>query len=461
MKANKYILSLLMACTLATSCENMLDIDPPPDSMTSDQMYSSAETIEVAANGLYTHNFLNNFTFFQVIELNLGLTSDELRSRNRNAGEYEEANYGPLSGWFSNHWRFPYQSIFQANDFIDHVEGTDLLDEKKRDAFLGQARYFRAYAYFMLVNAFGDVPLVLSTEVNESSRLPKSPKAEIDKLIIEDLEKAEQELKGWESPKTRVTCEAIQALLSRVYLYNEQWEKAKNKANELIHAVHGGTGSKFQLEDVNRVFKSSSKESILHINMEGYVGPGTYVGYTRIGQLMIDGWYYASQGLVNELQKDPNDLRNTWIKPHKSSNKIYCFYKYKNRNTPKSPADHEFLVLLRLAEQYLIRAEANVHLGKLDAALNDINIIRDRAGVEPIESGKTADELLLIIENERRKEFFGECGHRWYDLNRTHRADAVYGATDYKKGWKSYKAVLPIPDDEIARNPALTQNEGY
>ena len=446
---------------MATSCDSLLDIDPPSDSMTEDKMYSSVETIKVAANGLYTHNFLNNFTYFQVIELNLGLCSDELRSRNSNVAEYEDGSFDQFSGWFSNQWRFPYQSIYQANDFINHVEATDFLDENTKNGFLGQARYFRAYAYFMLVNAFGDVPLILSTDVNEAAHQTNVPASEINKFIIEDLEKAEKELKDFEGPTTRITREAIQALLSRVYLYTERWKDAKNMANKLIPTADGGSGSKFQLETINKVFKSSSKESILSINMEGFSGPGTYSGYTRIGTFMVDGWYYLSQNLVKELQKDAKDLRNTWTKPHKRDSELYCPYKYQNRSTPKSPADAEYLVLLRLGEQYLIRAEANAQLGNTEAALNDINLIRNRAGVDSIESVDNKEELMLVIEHERRKELFGECGHRWYDLRRTHRANAVYSATDYKKNWKTYKTCLPIPDLEIARNPALKQNEGY
>ena len=461
MKFNTYIASLFVTCSMMTACDSWLDIDPPTDSMTTEEIYSSEEKIEVAANGLYTHNFLNNFSYFQVIELNLGLCSDEMRSRNANVSEYETGNYTALSGWFMNHWRFPYQSIHQCNDFINHVEGTNLMDPKKRDAFVGEAKYFRAYAYFMLTYAFGDVPLILSTNVKETSQATNTPRAEIEKLIIEDLEFSEASLKGSKNGRTKITSEAARALLARVYLYTGQWEKAREKANGLIPTADGGTCDAFKLETVERVFKSSSKESILHINMEGYVGPGTYVGFTRIGNLMVDGWYYVSEGLVEELQEDPNEKRVYWIKKHRVDNKLYCPFKYRNRNTPKSTADYEYLVLLRLAEQYLIRAEANAHLGDLNAALKDVNIIRARAGVDPIESVASADELLLVIEHERRKEFFGECGHRWYDLNRTGRADAVYKATAYKKYWKPFRALLPIPDSEIARNPFLKQNEGY
>ena len=461
MKATNYFLSLFMACAVATSCDSMLDIDPPTDTMTEEDIYSSEEKIEVAANGLYTYNFLDNFSYFQVIEINLGMCSDEMRSRNVNASEYETNNYTALSGWFMNHWRFPYQSIYQCNDFINHVEDTNLMDPKKRDAFVGEAKFFRAYAYFLLVNAFGDVPLILATDVNETSKMSNVDKDEINKQIIADLEFAEKSLIGSKNGKTKITSQAARALLARVYLYTGEWEKAKEKANGLIPAENGGTGSSFQLEPVERVFKSSSKESILHINMEGYVGPGTYVGYTRIGTLMVDGQYYVSQGLVDELQKDPKDKRVYWIKEHRMDKKLYCPYKYQNRDTPQSADDYEYLVLLRLAEQYLIRGEANVHLGNLEAALEDINVVRSRAGLDPIESVSNAEELLMIIESERRKEFFEECGHRWYDLNRTGRADAVYKATEYKKYWEPYKALLPIPDGEIARNPFLEQNEGY
>lgn len=466
MKTNKYILSLLLACGMATSCDGLLDIDPPTDSMTNTEIYATEETIEISASGLYTNNFLNNAVYYQVVEMTLGLTSDDIRSNNVNVSEYETANYSSLSGWISNLWTLPYRTIYHCNDFIINVDGTKVMAEKKRDIFLSEARFFRAYSYFLLTNIFGDVPLVLSNDYRETATMPKTPKAEVNKQIIEDLLFAEEHLKESGNGKTKITSEAAKALLARMYLYTEQWDKAVAKANELIPADNGGTGTEFTLEEADRVFKATSSESILHINMEGFIGAGTYVGFNRIGNIFIPTRsyvnYYLSEELVKELQKDPKDLRQNWIDFKKSGSDIYYYpFKYKNRNTPKAVEDYENLILLRLSEQYLIRAEANAHLNKLNEALDDINAIRARAGVDPIESVSDVNELLLIIESERRKEFFLECGHRWYDLNRTGRANAVYSATSYKTGWKPFKELLPIPDQELGNNPFLEQNEGY
>jgi len=130
-------------------------------------------------------------------------------------------------------------------------------------------------------------------------------------------------------------------------------------------------------------------------------------------------------------------------------------YKYKQTSTPTSSSVIEDYMLLRLAEQYLIRAEARAWQNNLNGAIDDINAIRTRAGLTALSYGMTQGDVLLSIEKERKLELFGEgYSHRWIDLIRTGRVDAVLGA---EKGstWKSSAAVLPIPDKEILNNPAL------
>jgi len=90
--------------------------------------------------------------------------------------------------------------------------------------------------------------------------------------------------------------------------------------------------------------------------------------------------------------------------------------------------------------------------------LGDVNIIRQRAGLSPLVLTDKST-LLLAIEKERQTELFSEWGHRWFDLKRTGRADAVLGAE--KSNWKSTDALYPIPAVEISKNPKLTQNPGY
>lgn len=117
-------------------------------------------------------------------------------------------------------------------------------------------------------------------------------------------------------------------------------------------------------------------------------------------------------------------------------------------------------MVMRLAEQYLIRAEARIQQGKLDDGRNDLDAIRHRAGLPNLSTSLTQPALLLAVEQERKVELFAEWGHRWFDLKRTKRADAVLGPI---KGanWQSTDTLYPIPSDAIRTNANLTQNEGY
>ncbi len=126
---------------------------------------------------------------------------------------------------------------------------------------------------------------------------------------------------------------------------------------------------------------------------------------------------------------------------------------------PTNTALAEDQVYIRLTEMYLIRAEALAQLGRTEEAMDDVNAIRVRAGLNtlPRTLGKT--DVLLAVEKERRFEFFTD-GHRWIDLVRTGRADAVLGALKGAK-WKSYAQLYPVPAKEIELNPNLTQNPGY
>lgn len=116
-------------------------------------------------------------------------------------------------------------------------------------------------------------------------------------------------------------------------------------------------------------------------------------------------------------------------------------------------------MVFRLAEQYLIRAEARAQQGDATGAKADINAIRNRAGLPDTDADGQAS-ILAAIEHERRIEFFTEWGHRWFDLKRTGRADAVL--SPIKPNWQSTDVLFPIPLQEIENNPnLLPQNAGY
>ncbi|MCK7557718.1 RagB/SusD family nutrient uptake outer membrane protein [Chitinophaga sedimenti] len=136
-----------------------------------------------------------------------------------------------------------------------------------------------------------------------------------------------------------------------------------------------------------------------------------------------------------------------------TSTTYYYPFKYKTR-TSTSPI--EYSTLLRLAEIYLIRAEANTQLGDLDAGTKDLNLIRKRAGLNGIEtllSPITEKNLTVAILHERQVELFGELGHRWIDLKRTNMIDDVMTAEAVKKGstWRNDAKIGPFHKLKLIR----------
>jgi len=121
--------------------------------------------------------------------------------------------------------------------------------------------------------------------------------------------------------------------------------------------------------------------------------------------------------------------------------------------------------VFRLAEQYLIRAEAKAQQGTdMIGAAADLNVIRNRAGLANT-TASTHDDLLAAVAHERQIELFAEWGHRWFDLKRTGQVDAVMSAVTPQKNpsgtWKTYQQLYPVPQSEISKNPFLKQNAGY
>jgi hypothetical protein len=171
--------------------------------------------------------------------------------------------------------------------------------------------------------------------------------------------------------------------------------------------------------------------------------------------------------VVASFEKGDNRATQ-WVTSRDFGGTTY-FYPYKYRETVKTPIK-EYSTVLRLSEQYLIRAEARAWQGKItgvNSAESDINIIRRRAGLGGT-TARTAEEMKSAIEKERLCELFTEWGHRWFDLKRT-RSLTTAGNTraddllKFKAGWRSTDTLYPIPQIQIDNDPAMKndQNPGY
>jgi len=236
------------------------------------------------------------------------------------------------------------------------------------------------------------------------------------------------------------------------------WADAETQATSLIN------NTSYKLEIPANVFLNTSRENIWGLLSYGTnLTVGDAAAYVIVpGSPLLNVNVALSPLVVNSFENGDLRLAN-WVGSASVGTpavKYYYAYKYKVTSSVTSPK--ETLIMLRLAEQYLIRAEARAQLNNLAGAAADVNVIRNRAGLSAT-SAATQTDLLTAILQERRVELFTEHGHRFLDLKRTGQIDAVMNTVSPQKGsaWQSYMQYWPIPVSETTNNPKLTQTPGY
>jgi hypothetical protein len=453
---NKILLTagLALAASFA-SCDKLLDVDLPGNVVQREDVFSDIDIARTAVNGMYSQNFFDNYIYMYMLPLYLSPIADESYHNTVSYDVLRYNTYSPATSFVENIWKYTYRTILLGNDLIEQLSTTSVFQEDERREHIGEAKYFRAYGYFVLTSLFGDVPWVKSANILETALLPRESKEKIiseAEGLIDDLKYAETALATSDNARTRVTKAAASALLARVYLYREEWANAEEKAGEVIET------SGCELEtDLNSVFLRSGREAIFSVSSSASIP--SYVDRNYLSVYLLNATYFRLTGDLTASFEEGDLRKEKWLK--NEGTYFHC-WKYK-RNAAASAGAAEDLVLLRLAEQYLIRAEARAQQDRLrgeNGAIADVNAIRRRAGLEGLPETLSKAEVLLAVENERRHELFLEEGHRWWDLVRTGRADAVLGAFPDKQ-WSPYKALLPVPSAEIDRNQNLAPNPGY
>jgi hypothetical protein len=446
---------LLFLSGLVTSCKKFVEISPPQTQAESSRVFSSDATATAAVVGLYNQMVSNNQTLMNgAITIYTGLSSDEFRNVDPNS-DYDQfsgnaipANSNTINSSF---WPNAYRYIYQANAVLEGLSRSAAITPSVKDQLRGEMLFTRALNYFYLSNLFGDVPLILTTDYRSNSTLPRTSVPEVSQQIIADLTKAEKLL----SANTATTNNArpgrmaAAALLARMYLYQQNWLAAESEASTVIQSVNYTLAS-----DLDAVFASTSPETIFQL-----VRPAAN---TAEGAAFIpaDGTTIPAFVLNNPLLQafeSGDERQQHWLGTNTIGGKDYTYpYKYKVRSGATVTENN---IVLRLAEVYLIRAEARAQQDKLSDALTDLNIIRHRAGLASI-TAATKSSAIQAIMQERQTELFAEWGHRWLDLKRTGKANDVLSV--FKgAGWQPADALYPVPRAEILLNPFLTQNPGY
>jgi hypothetical protein len=457
---------LLILPFILLSCEDFVEVEAPDNKLVQEVVFNSDATAESAMTGIYNQLFLAAFSSGQTSSVTLlsGLSADNIRNiytTNIVRVQFEQNELVPDNENNLNIWSSAYNTIYMTNALLEGLSNSEEISRDLKTRLEGEARFVRAFTYFYLVNLYGDIPIILSTNYRENQLAVRNPIADVYSQITDDLRIA-VDLLGINyssGERTQVNKLAATALLARVYLYLEDWEQAEMLSTKVINE----TTTYELLNEINDVFLANSKEAIWQISP---IGGGGLVTHTNEGNIfIIDPIFSFLAGF--QLEEDFADVFEktdrrfiNWIGYHEGKNAHFS-HKYKVRNSSDFPIV-EYSMVLRLAEQYLIRAEARAGKGDLSGSIEDIDVIRERAGVALISEsnpGISQKEILDVILEERRKELFAEWGHRWLDLKRTGRAGEVLGANNPL--WKPTDLLYPIPTEERMKNLNLSQNPGY
>jgi hypothetical protein len=249
--------------------------------------------------------------------------------------------------------------------------------------------------------------------------------------------------------RIRVNAAGATALLSRIYLYTKRYQDCVEAASQVL-----AQKDKYNLcTNLGQTFLKNSQEAILQLQP---VNP-TYNTWEAETFILSSAptLVAMANGLLGIF--DSTDLRlQQWTNHLVSGGKTY-FYSFKYRHKRPDPVQ-EYLMVLRIAELYLIRAEGYARVGDIEKSTSDLNTIRSRAGLLPLVLPDTGS-IIKAIMMERQKELFTEWGHRWLDLKRTGAADSTLAPL--KRSWSPASKLYPIPASEILLNPHLVQYTGY
>ncbi|HZV70370.1 MAG TPA: RagB/SusD family nutrient uptake outer membrane protein [Saprospiraceae bacterium] len=440
----KNIILLFAILCCVWSCD-VLDVEPQ-NSIPASEAFKNKNDLERGILGAY-NSFQSLSYYGRTYGIFADLAADNLaHPPNATAVAYAEVDNNailPENTSVDGIWTAIYDGLNVVNNVITKVAGIpDMTVAEKNEAF-GELYFIRALHHFNLTNYFGAIPVKTTPTVGLTNvNVPRDPVDAVYNQIITDLLFASEYLPA-SSDRIRASKGAANALLARVYLYKKDYANAVTYATKVIDDNNYSF-----LPEYSDVFSSEeTAESIFEIDF-------TALDRNRIAEYNFPlaengrGEVTPSADMIDSYEFGDKRFDATYA----YSGTTPYVVKYDDLSTGS-----ENVIVLRLAEMYLIRAEAGAKL-QTDITLiwGDVNIIRNRAGLGT-NNTVSYDDVLNAVEKERRHELAFE-GHRWFDLVRTGRAVDVLGTVT-----NINQTLFPIPLSELLTNtnPGMYQNPGY
>ncbi|GAB3252378.1 hypothetical protein GCM10027347_11420 [Larkinella harenae] len=545
--------AITVAGCLGISCSSDLLIEKPQDFFSSENAFTDAKTFQLAVNTLYSdaRNFIFNdngsdnggYPYREYLRMGTDVASVGQKHRPYLMVDFRLFNSTHEAARYF--WDKAYQTLIpRANTIIDRAELPTVpwKTEAEKTAILAQARFFRAYAYYTLVNLYGDVPLITREITTPQFEFTRAPKADVLNFIRQDLEYAAQNLPAnpGQVAEGQLTSATANMLLGTLYLqlnlpdlaieatskiissgyYRLMTERFGNDPTHSGHFPAGGgdvfsdlfwennanrSGGNMEsiwvLQTANRVPGGAAGASLSRtwgpyyanlIAPNGKQGMtladslgGRPVGYIRT----TDYFNYTiwSGENARDMRNSPWNIRRNWYYNNKANalygqkidfkavgliDTIQFIYPMVRKgegiiesiNNSTTP-NYKFIVY-RLAEAYLLRAEAHLMKGDREKAAADINQLRNRAKAKPI----TASQVTLdYILDERARELIIEEPRRitlnrlglWYErtLKYSLNEPAFFYLT--KETIQPHHALFPVPLTALDATPGLKQNPNY
>ncbi|WP_294306655.1 RagB/SusD family nutrient uptake outer membrane protein [uncultured Chryseobacterium sp.] len=458
------ILSLLGSCS-----SDILNTLPEADKVTSN-FYKDASQIEQGVNGVYgSLQYTGQYKqgLLTIGEIPSDNTFDEVPANdNFTYGEFDFFTIQPTNSLIENAWKDNYVGIQQANIILNRIGSITDMSEGTRKTRIGEMKFLRALMYFNLVRIFGDVPLVTqeTTDVNSYFGQSRTPANEVYNFVEGELKEAITLLPATAAQKGRATKGAAMGILGRVLM-------TRNKFSEALPYLSQIDGLGYSLlSDVTKIFDVTNKnnaEIIFDVQFASGLN-GNSEGSNAFQLFSPSGTVSGAKGHnlptkeVYNLYSSADKRRNAYIG---LTNNGVPYTKKLVKTSSAVDDGGSNVVVIRLADVYLMMAECYAQANDLTNANLYLNKIKTRAGITNV--NLTSQQALLAeIDKERRLELIGE-GHRWFDLVRT--GKAVQVMTQYFAVTPGYSTatidqhnlLMPVPQNQINTDPAIKQNPGY
>lgn len=484
------VMALAFASIIAiTGCKKSFLEVPPQGQPAATQFWKTGDDATKAVNSIYAN--LRGWTevaFAPIALESLGSDDTETGSDPSDGSVpfmnmYDGFKVTSTQGQLSDFWNGRYQTINLCNQVLDHIDTIDM-DANLKSRYIAESKFVRAYAYFRLVRAFGNVPLRLHLPKDASEyNLPQSPKAEVYAAIEKDLTDAAAVLPQSYAGNDvgRATKGAALSLHAKVAMYQQKWPDVLALTNQ----VKGLGYSLFpNYEQLFRVPNENNSESVFEIQAELIQGNADasnsqYSQVQGVRGVTGGGWGFniPTASLANayetgdprrdatiifagETTPEGDAISSTAPNPMYNQKSYVPFSMYINGYNEGSQQN---IRVIRYAEVLLMNAEAANEQGDPTTALASLELVRARArggnnAILPKVTTTDKDALRLAIWNERHVELAMELD-RYFDVIRQGRAAAIFGP----KGWEANKnEVWPIPQSEIDQSSGvLVQNPGY